>query len=201
MAYPTVDNNHAAEAQALLTDHYRNQTVVPALLASFMPSVQALENTFWQIINSFLLANTPTGDQLNALGGIVGASRGSLDDADYFKKVLLQIRVNRSQGLSEDIIQVATIYLNGQTPLPLYLDMPNASFLVEISNLPSPYVLQALLPAVRSVAIYGELRYSTWSEAEDQQFANDSEADGVGTWDPYPYTGTSGGMMYDSRQV
>lgn len=193
MAYPTQDFVHQAEQIALLTDHYRAATNVNGILNALAPSVQAIENMFWSIINSFLLANSPTGDQLNSLGSIVGAQRGYLNDADYLAAVLLQIRVNRSQGLSEDIIDIST--LSGSTPS--YLDYPTeCAFLVENLNLPSPLVTANMLTQARSVGIYGVMHYSTWPNGGNFKFVSRyGGASDEGGWSSRYGGATNAGLM------
>lgn len=220
MAYPTVDNNHNTEAQALFTDHYRNQVVIPALLKGYMAKVQELETVFWSIINSFLLANNPTGDQLNSIGSIVGAPRGSLNDADYLAAIRLQIRVNRSQGLANDIIavgslacgttgtyhnyvendpQTATAY---QNPLFVHIfttynsAIYGASYVVELLQLPSPLIVAGQLAQTRAVGVYGVLHYTTWAPGNDFLFISryGGKPAGQGAWGSR-YTGSVGGNL------
>ena len=192
--YPTVDNSHAAEAQALFTDHYRNQLVIPALMKSFMVPIQELEGVFWDIINKFLLANNPVGDQLNKLGSIVGCQRlPGQSDADYLLAVRLQIRINRSMGLSEDVIQVATIATGEK---PLYVDLDWAGFIVqELDMTINPNVLASELSATRSAGTYGNLIYTTWADGDDLVWGSVYSAatgeNGFGS----VYDGTVGGLM------
>lgn len=196
MTYPTLDTTHNAEAQALLTDHYRNKVVIPGLLASYMASIQTLENVFWDIINKFLLVNKPVGDQLNSIGSIVGANRGSLSDADYLNAVIIQIRVNRSQGLCEDIIKIATLAMSaaGSPGLPQYLDAPPAAWILEVLNYPSPNVLAKLLSHARSVGTRGMLHYSTWTNGNNFKFTSRYKDVHEGAWGSR-YTNTVGSLL------
>jgi len=222
MAYPTLDTNHVAEATALLTDHYRTKVVIPKLLQCYMNRLQELEGVFWDIINKMLLANSPVGDQLNKLGNIVGAVREpGMSDADYLQAVKIQIRVNRSQGLSEDVIQVATLALNGAS-IPLYVDVSasgpitiswvdpasfifvrppkytinqGAAFSLDCSNLQAPNNIARLLGDTRSVGTYGELHYTTWADGNDFEFGSVySSAAGQGTFGSV-YTTSVGGLL------
>lgn len=202
MAYPTVDNKHTAEALALFTEHYRNKINITGIMKALTPSIQELEGVFWDIINKFQLVNNPTGDQLNALGRLVGAPRGSLNDADYLAAVRLQIRVNRSQGLSEDVIQVATLALAGNG-LPQYLDMPIAQFLVECNNLPSPNVVAKQLSQCRSLGTRGVLHYTVWPDGTgngDLGLSSEYAAAFGGLLDSR-YGGAQGGTLVASAQL
>lgn len=218
MSYPVLDTQHAAEAKALLTDHYRNQVVIPALLQALMGPIQTLENAFWDIINKSLLVNSPTGDQLNAIGKLVGAQRFALNDTDYLAKVILQIRVNRSQGLARDVIDVATLALRGVS-IPNYVEpvltIPqsgisptsgqpiygpvvdqNACYIVECKNLTSPNQVAALLGKTRSLGVYGVLDYTTWAPGNDFTLASiqPGSSAGQGGWGSV-YTGSVGGKL------
>lgn len=200
MAFPTEDFNHATEGVALLTDHYRNQINIPAILNCITPQIQALETMFWQIIEDFLLTNSPVGDQLNSIGSIVGAQRGYLSDAQYLQLILIQIAVNRSQGLSNDIITIATLAEQNYGPLPNYLDVNNRNFLVECWNLPYPQVIWPLLSEARAIATRGVFHYSTWTDGSDFEFMS-RYATSIGElgWSSR-YSATTGGLMVAGEQ-
>lgn len=171
--YPTVEADHNAAAQKLFTDHYRGKPIISGLLKSYEGMIQELEGVFWDIINKFQLANTPTGDQLRILGKIVGAPFLGESDAGYLAKIIVQIRVNRSQGLSEDLIQIATLSYRGSGQTPSYLDYPTqASFRLEALDVPSPLILASQLSKARSIGTRGIFAYSTWSTGNDFKFTS-----------------------------
>lgn len=191
--YPTKDTTHADEALAFLTDHYKGKIVIEGLLKAFAKPIQDLEDAIWDVVESFYLTKPPVGDQLDKIGTIVGAPREGLNDADYLAKVKIQIRVNRSAGLSEDILQVVFLALGHKADT--YLDMPVAQFLVETWDYLMPNTLAGLLGHVRSVGTRGVLHYTTWADGSDFEWDSvlDTSAGELG-WGSV-YTSTVGGLM------
>jgi hypothetical protein len=201
VAFPVLDTTHAQEQLSLLTDHYKGQPVVQGILNAVAPEIQAIETMFWQIINDFLLVNVPTGDQLNAIGSIVGAQRGFLNDAQYYQLILIQIAVNASQGLCNDIIKIATIAEQHYGPLPQYLDVNQRGFIIECTNLPYPEVIWPELSAARSIATYGSFHYTTWPDGNDFVFTSSYDAAvGEGGFGSV-YSSTTGGLMSAAEAI
>lgn len=199
---PSVDNNHVAEGLAYFTDHYRNQTFIPAWTATYLRRIQDLENVFWQIIDGRLLANSPTGLTLTYLGKIVGQPRGSYDDVDMLAAVKLRILANKSNGLSNDIIRLAQAIAGAFGSGWAYWEIPQASFGVGVYDVSSPDVAQSLLHAARSGGTYGVLGYTTWKDAGNNiQLGSiyDAKAgqSGLGSI----YDSTAGGPLAASRAL
>ena len=221
MAYPTQDTNHAKEAVALFTDHYRTQLVIPAIMNSLTPKIQELETVFWQIINSFLLANTPVGDQLNAIGSICGCPRGFLNDTDYLNAIRLQIAVNRSNGTANDIINMGLLAIASQGTYANYFESNpqagtfyhgalfnvitsynapfGATYGLELLNVVSPNAIAAQISLGRPAGAYGVLHYTTWAPGNDFMFVSryGGKPAGIGTFGSR-YTGAVGGKMVAS---
>lgn len=57
----------------------------------------------------FRLLPNASGAQLDMIGRIVGRGRSGLSDADYFIAIRAQIRINRSCGTPEDMIDVTRL--------------------------------------------------------------------------------------------
>jgi hypothetical protein len=114
---PTVDNNHADEGNALLISRYQNAKVVAGMVKAVMNRIQKYENAIWQLINGVILDNHPMAggpwDVLDKIGLIVGELRNGRDDPAYVAAIRLRVRVNRSNGLAEDIIQIAALLVTG----------------------------------------------------------------------------------------
>lgn len=164
--YPVRDDNHASEGAALLTDHYKSKPVITGILKSLMASVQEIEGVLWDVIESHYLATPPVGDQLDQIGTVVGEARNGLDDADYLELVRLKIRVNRSQGLSRDVIDVGVMIRHGGAIR--YVEQgPVVSCLLECDDIPAPNVVAPLLTGTRGAGCYGELHYTTWAPGQD----------------------------------
>jgi hypothetical protein len=155
--------SHAAEARSLLTALFANKAKVVAVLNSLTWHLDELEAVYQAIISCRLLANSPTGDALDQLGAIVGEARAGRSDVDYLTAVRLRIRVNRSQGTAEDIIQIANLIGPAD-----YEESANYHWTVTIYNTPSARILIDLLGRAKAAGSYGVVRYSTtWPVADN----------------------------------
>lgn len=169
MSFPTLDTAHVKEGQALLTDHYRSKLNIPNLLKCHLLSVQEIEGVFWDIINKFQLPNA-TGDQLDKLGDLVGEPRGGRNDTDYRYAIRLRIRVHRSEGKAEDVLQITSLLVLEAFQ---YLEFPLASFLLEIWNLPIDIqTFLSFLRSTRPVGVYGLLHFTVWPDGTDLEWVS-----------------------------
>ncbi len=161
---PVQDTAHVAEAAALLTSRYAKLPVTSGLVKALVTPVQALENKVFAVLNAVQLSSHPLAggpwDVLDRLGALVGAPpRGGRSDADYLAVIKLQIRVNRSNGLAEDIVQVVALIVAGAG----YFEWPPAAAEVVALGTTASVVaaLQAYLPQTRSAGTALNIRYST----------------------------------------
>lgn len=200
MALPVQDLNHVAEGLAYLTDQYKNPANVPilqGLLSVYLRRIQDLENVLWQIVNTRILANAPTGDQLTQLGNLVGQPRGAFNDTNLLAAILLRILTNKSNGLANDIINmVAAISTGGWS----YWEGAHAAFGVGLWNLASPDLAQQLLTAAKPGGVYAELVYTTWADGNDFSFSSVYlSSAGEAGWGSVYDSGASGGLLASAR--
>jgi hypothetical protein len=106
MAY-TKKTTHVSEAIRNLIDVFEDKPKVVGLLTSFVNRVQDLENTFSDILTETALGNA-SGAQLDLLGAIVGEERNGRSDLQYATAINAQIRLLRSEGTIEDVIDLIT---------------------------------------------------------------------------------------------
>jgi len=97
-------------------------------------------------------------DVLDKLGAIVGVTRNGLSDADYLAVIRIKIRINRSHGWAEDIIQIASLIVSGA----IYREEYPASFELDIYGTTTSIVTALLtyLGEARSAGTEGFLNYS-----------------------------------------
>jgi hypothetical protein len=138
--------------------------VTKGMVTAFSTVIQTLENKAWSVINAVQLANHPMlggpWDVLDRIGALVGAApRAGRSDADYLAIIRLTIRVNRSNGKAEDIIQVTALII----AFAKYLEYYPAAFEVDtFGSATTASIVQALLtylPKTRSAGVAGFLRY------------------------------------------
>ena len=107
--------DHAGKMLARLAEEFRKPRIA-AVLTGEAAQYQAIEDAYWQLLTEFGV-DTATGHALDVLGRIVGEPRQGALDADYRLRVRARIRVNRSDGTIEDIIEVVRLLI-GSVLLP-----------------------------------------------------------------------------------
>lgn len=101
----TEKNNHATEALAQLFEQFIGKSNIEALLSSFLPEIQELEEVLYSLFDERIL-DTAVGAQLDVLGRLVQEPRRTDIDEDYRKYIKGRIAANRSQGKIGDLINI-----------------------------------------------------------------------------------------------
>lgn len=186
---PTQISDHEAQAKALLTDQFRNKTKIVQFLATWTNQVQALETVFADILTKRFV-ETAVGDQLDQIGKLVNEDRNGNDDDTYRIYVRLKILANKSQGLSENLLEIAS-----QVPGigPFTYDEPGAPATWEFDVFASTdIIITALfrfLHSAKAGGTLGRLVYSTWALSRNFQHSSVSG----GTSSALPFASVSGG--------
>lgn len=184
-AYALVkDTNHVAEALALLTGQFSSDLKTPNIrnLVRVMANrTQDVENTIWDVINSQLIALTPTGQALNQLGDLIGEPRGGFNDAQYLLWIKVAIRARSSAGRSEDAIQIAALGLGAGAAT--YTDYPPAAYAVLALNIFGDYAapLGQALSLARPLGVRGVLDWSNWPTSQNIVLTDSTSGDTVPT--------------------
>lgn len=162
MAFPTQIKTYVADGVALLTSRYRNLVIVPGVVMALMLALQEVENAAWSVIEGILLTTPPVGDAVDRLAALVGITRDGRTDTQLLAAIQIQIRINRSHGLAEDIIGIAALVVANA----VYREWPTMVAAWEIDLLvtpPTTAVVQALtqyLGKARSAGTAGNIRYA-----------------------------------------
>ena len=127
------NDNHVAAAVLKLAAPFWGKPRIASIVVAIGLQLQELENVFFDIRTSRLLANA-TGVRLAALGRLVGQYNPGLADDEYRLLIRARIRVNRSEGLLKDLREVlallnapATITKLGNANLRVELLQPTAN--------------------------------------------------------------------------
>lgn len=102
--------DHADQAVRRLAYQYRKPKI-EALVRSFMGPVQVLEDVAWDML-TLRFVDTAEGAQLDLLGKIVGQPRLGFDDDGYRRLIRARVTANRSDGVIEDLITIATLVVD-----------------------------------------------------------------------------------------
>lgn len=136
---PDLVTDHVDQGLALLISQYRNKPRLRWWLTAYLNQVQELEQAIFDVIFGRWL-DKAVGQQLDVLGKIVKEPRlARLDDsaagpiAGYRNAIRARIRINRSEGGLQDILDV----LGMITATPLLFEEQYPAFLfTEFSNVP-----------------------------------------------------------------
>ncbi len=180
----TKNTEHTAEGLLLFIDRYKNKPRLASLLLIFLDQVQELEDALFQLITDRAI-DAAVGVQLDILGDIVGQpERVGLSDDDYRTIIKARIKVNRSDGHAEQLIEilalVATLTGVEQPAEILLLDVPPAalriSLLTDIGPL-DPLIVFNLLNDARGAGIKLDFIYTTTLKADTFTFGGDGPND------------------------
>jgi hypothetical protein len=142
--------DHAEQGAELLLDQFKGRPRILALLLSYLDPVQELEDAIWDVLTRRLIQNAE-GEQLDFLGNLVGQPRLALEDAEYRIYLIARIRINRSHGHADDVIEVLTLVEHAEF---LFHDRGGASIEIEYTEVPSTSVL-VLLDLARAAKAAG----------------------------------------------
>jgi hypothetical protein len=97
--------NHAEEGVLKFAAPFWGKPRWAALFVAIARQIQELENVFWDILEKRMLDNA-TGAQLAVLGRLVGQLDPGLGEEVFRTLIRVRIRINRSNGGWNDLINV-----------------------------------------------------------------------------------------------
>lgn len=153
----TTNTNHVSEGLARLIATLRKPTSVSALLQAFLERVQDLENDIADVRDG-LNVDTAADYQLDILGAIVGEPREGRTDAAYRIRIKARIRINRSNGHPDEVLEIMTSILN--TPVTMK-EFANAAFELYalITDTAILGEVSAVLRQIKPAGVRGTLTY------------------------------------------
>lgn len=143
--------DHVTAAQARLTSQYSESTNILALVGIEAGRAQVLEDALWTLLTERWLDDAD-GDQLDALGVIVGEAREGRPDSEYRSAIESRIFFNRGSGEPETIISFC-IFAYGATTV--ILKEPGDASLVIFIEAPGDFTASSFadLASVKAAAI------------------------------------------------
>ncbi len=181
----TKNTQHTAEGLLLFIDRYKNKPRLASLISIFLDQVQELEDALFELITDRTI-DAAVGVQLDILGAIVGQPDrlGLSVDDEYRTIIKARIKVNRSDGHAEQLIEILRLIttLTGvlQPAEILLLDTPPAairiSLLTDIGTL-DPGIAFNLLDDARGAGIKLDFIYTTTVKADTFTFGGDGPND------------------------
>lgn len=162
--------DHATRAPVLLPEQ-NQKTSTRALLSSWMPEFQAVEDALWQVLDATL--DSATGARLAQFAALVGEPRAGLLDEALYKVARARIAANRSRGRDADL---ATVLAWFGVPFEV-VDFAPAAVLVTLGAFPGDGLPRRIASLVRR-AVAGGVGAQTVSpvvEGASLVFASQSE--------------------------
>lgn len=164
--------DHAPQAVSQLPTQ-RRRPRFEAFVRLLATRIQALEDVFWSILGGRML-DSAVGAQLDVLGAIVGVRRGGLDDDAFRLLVRVRIRLNRSAGTGDDVLEVFRLLLGDASNTLTLREYPPASFELHVGGqLPVDHARALeILRDARAVGVSGVLVWSAHPDADTFAFSD-----------------------------
>ncbi len=177
-------------------------TNVEKLITVLVTPFQDLEDTLQQLLTERQI-DTAVGVQLTAIGKLVGRDRNGVTDDEVFRRqVRAQIATNKSDGVTEDLITIATLIVDDDSAVYVVHNtgIASVSFSVE-GVVPDADTIAVLISFLKKAVSAGvRIILTTWPSAdEDDLFIFDDATDvgsitaGLGWEDDV--SGGVGGML------
>lgn len=166
---PEQELDHKQTGRDLFTSQFKGRKVIQGIWDSLAKQVQELEDVFFDILDQRLL-DVAIGAQLNVLGALVGQLRYEYDDTAFRKAIRLRIRVNRSKGKAEDIIDV--LRLAYPTQVRDYREYYPASFSARVIEADGARAMRDLLHDAKPAGVRGTFEFSSWTNNDTMVFGH-----------------------------
>lgn len=117
-------SDHVDAAVDRLLETYKNKPNVVALVQALAGRAQVVENVLQTLTTGQLLVTAQAvGNQLDAIGAIVGIPRNGLSDSVYYILILGTIAKNYSSGSTDTIVTIVRDIFQAKG---VYISTPNA---------------------------------------------------------------------------
>lgn len=157
--------DHSATAGARLAEFIKTQPNFLALLAAPLTQVQDLETAFQQL-NHLRALPSASGGQLDVVGQILTQPRNGLDDATYKKFLLARVRLNRSSGTINQILEIFTLITTGGVSLTEWAPAAFDLLLTGPITSAAAVTYLTILRQARAAGVGGALHWTEWPVAD-----------------------------------
>lgn len=166
MSLARVDRVAAAAARL---PGYLRRTRWLELLAAISAEVQEIEDMWLAMLASNAIDDAG-GDQLDQIGALVAMPRGGSSDVDYRRRIRAKVAVNRSLGLTNDILRLARLVVNDATVTMTLGQEGIASYVLSLAGSAVPTTtaddLAAFTRRATSAGVRGVIESSTVVDAD-----------------------------------
>lgn len=143
--------DHVKKGLTLFIDQFKNKPRIAAWARAYLRQTQLLEDAAFDTLISRLIDNA-TGIQLDVLGRVVGEKRLGRADDLYRVFIRARVRINRSQGNTQDLLDVLAMIT--ETPLS-YVEYPPAYTSIEFYEITDqdPVLLLSMLRDTKAAGV------------------------------------------------
>lgn len=134
MGLPVENLDRLSTATDLLIDVFQSKANFIKLLSSYVAETQEIERMLMDMLDSFYVG-TAEGDQLDAIGEIVGVDRQGLTDDLYRLRIRARILLNTSSGTVNQILKILQLMITDTDATIEFKPFYPAAFLVELGIL------------------------------------------------------------------
>ena len=107
--------DHGPRALDRLIWQFKGKPRFAALITSYTNQIQQIEDAAWDVLLLRAIDNPNTaGAQLDVIGRIVGQARQGMSDVDYRVFLSARVRVNKSSGKAEELIEITSLLVSGK---------------------------------------------------------------------------------------
>lgn len=183
-----------AEALANLIEVLKGKPNLSVLASAFLDQLQDVENASFELIDERTI-DASVGIQLDRLGQIIGLARGGLSDDDYRSRLKAQIKINRSSGTVEELLEILAL-LETQT-LELTQSPPAGFTITVIQPTADPDLLALIIRDAKAGGVGGDLHITLSPDSEVFRFATGDTEEASTTQGHGNDGGTTGGKFAD----
>lgn len=172
---PIKQTDHAGKAKGNLLEQFKGLDNWEKLLDVYSRQIQEIEDMFFELIEKRFIDDA-VGVQLDGLGQIIGAPRDGLADEVYRVQLKVQIRINRSSGIVEDIIAVVALLVTNPIHVRVF---PPASFVVTLNDAVTAIPAELVAPVgnARMAGVGTSIEFTAADDADTFTFASGDVAE------------------------
>ncbi len=169
------EDDHITTGLEKLTETFKDQPVIEAMLSAFLRQADELEEQLWLLMWGWVLeyvhedgTYNAYGAQLDDIGVIVGQLREGREDDDYIAALKLRIRINLSKGRSSDMVAIAALLDEEIT----YIEYFPLAWEVSRYDISNGGDITRMLAQAKAASSYGVMLTSSFDEANVFKFDN-----------------------------
>jgi hypothetical protein len=158
----TKQTAHASAAIARVVSQLREKPKFDAFVRAFAAEVQAIEDALFTVIDGYKIDESSPTAALDRLGEILGQARNGATNAVYVTYLRARVRVNRSLGRAEDVLNLFRVLLP-TTAVSAFVvtDYYPSAFTVTLNNIvttaANAAIYASFLAGARSAGVNAQL--------------------------------------------